>query len=159
MIARFGGKPLKPLGVATVFTLFAIFYLATAVHLPLGTRNQPGPGVYPILVGLLMLGSSLSLLLRALLGRQAVHAPVEWPSGLARWRMLAVAGASAGYILLMPYLGDALAGMGTMLLVLRVMGMRRWLMACALAVGMALTFHYVFVVLLSIPLPRGVLFD
>ncbi len=159
MIARSERKPATRLGVATVFTLFALFYLATAVRLPLGTRSQPGPGVYPILVGLLMLASSLGLALQALLSRRAAQSPVEWPSGLGRWRMLAVAGAAAAYILLVPYLGDALAGMGAMLLVLRVMGMRRWLVASALAVAMALTFHYVFVVLLSIPLPRGVLFD
>ncbi len=152
-------KSRTPLGAAIAFVLFAIFYLDTAVHQPLGTRSQPGPGVYPILVGLLMLGSSLGLALQAMRARHATQAPFEWPTGTAGWRMLAVAGASAGYILLTPYLGDALAGIGAMLLVLRVMGMRRWLVACALAVGMALAFHYVFVVLLSIPLPRGVLFD
>ncbi len=153
------GRRRTPLGVATVFILFSIFYLATAAHLPFGTRNQPGPGVYPVLVGLLMLGSSLGLALEAVLGRRAAESPIEWPTGVAGWRMLTVAGASAGYILLVPYLGDALAGIVAMLLVLRVMGMRRWLVACALAVGVALTFHYLFVVLLSIPLPRGVLFN
>ncbi len=144
---------------ATVFILVALFYLATALGQPLGTRSQPGPGVYPILVGLLMLGSSLGLVLQAMRGRQATQPSIEWPTRLAGWRMLAVAGASAGYIFLIPYLGDTLAGIGAMLLVLRAMGMRRWWMASALAVGMALAFHYVFVALLSIPLPRGVLFD
>ncbi len=148
-----------PPGAATIPILFAVFYLATAAHLPLGARHQPGPGVYPILVGLLMLGSSIGLALQAMLGGQAAQTPVEWPTGVAGRRMLAVAGASAGYILLLPYVGDAVAGVATALLVLRVMGMKRWWAAWALAVGLALTFHYVFVVLLSIPLPRGLLFD
>ncbi len=145
--------------VATILILFAIFYLATAAHLPLGARHQPGPGVYPILVGLLMLGSSIGLARHAMLGGQAAKPPVEWPTGVAGRRMLAVAGGSAGYILLLAYLGDVVAGVATTLAVLRVMGMRRWWVAWALAVSLALTFHYVFVVLLSIPLPRGVLFD
>ncbi len=148
-----------PTGAATILILFAVLYLATAAHLPLGARHQPGPGIYPILVGLLMLGSSIGLALQAMLGGQAARAQVEWPTGIAARRMLAVAGASAGYILLLPYVGDAVAGVATALLVLRVMGMRRWWVAWALAVGLALTFHYVFVVLLSIPLPRGVLLD
>ncbi len=145
--------------VAIILMLFAILYLATAVHLPLGARHQPGPGIYPILVGLLMLGSSIGLALQAMLGGQAAQPPVEGPAGVAGRRMLAVAGASAGYILLLAYLGDVVAGVATTLAVLRVMGMRRWWVAWALAVSLALTFHYVFVVLLSIPLPRGVLFD
>ncbi len=162
--ARDGGagvtrKLRAPPGAATILILFAVFYLATAAHLPLGARHQPGPGVYPILVGLLILGLSIGLALQAMLGGQAARTPVEWPTGIAAWRMLAVAGASAGYILLLPHVGDAVAGAATALLVLRVMGMRRWWVAWALAVGLALTFHYVFVVLLSIPLPRGVLFD
>jgi putative tricarboxylic transport membrane protein len=152
-------KQRMPLVVAGVFVLFAVFYLAEAAREPFGTPDQLGPGVYPVLVGLLMLGSSLGLALQAARGRQAAQAPIEWPTGKALGRMLAVAGASAGYILLMPYLGDAVAGILAMLLVLRVMGMKRWWLVCALAVGMALTFHYVFVVLLSIPLPRGILFD
>ncbi len=152
-------RPRTPLVVAGVFSLFALFYLAEAMRQPFGTPEQLGPGVYPVLVGLLMLGSSLGLALQAAFGRDTLRIPVEWPAGSALWRMLAVGGASAGYILLVPYLGDAAAGILAMLLVLRVMGMRRWLVACALAVGMALTCHYIFVVMLSIPLPRGVLFE
>ena len=144
--------------VAGVFVLFAAVYLAGAMRQRFGTADQPGPGVYPTLMGLLMLGASLGLALQAWLGKQGAQEPIEWPTGKALWRMLAVGGASAGYIVLMPYLGDALAGVLVMLLVMRVMGVKRWLVAGALAVGMAVTFHYVFVEVLSIPLPRGILF-
>jgi len=152
-------NPRIPLPIAGLFVLVAVLYLAAAVRLPFGTPDQLGPGVYPALVGLLLFGSSLGLAFQSWRGSQVVQARVEWPTGMARWRMAAVVGASAGYILLMPYLGDAAAGVLAMLIVLRVMGMRRWLVACALAVGMALTFHYVFVDMLSIHLPRGILFD
>ncbi len=72
--------------------------------------------------------------------------------------MVAIVGVCFGYLFLLPYLGDLPAGAVAILLVLRVMGIRRWLRASAGAVALALVFHLVFVVLLAVPLPAGLFF-
>lgn len=81
---------------------------------------QPGPGLYPLLVGGLLVLSALGVGVEATRGRSQRTA--EWPEGAARARVSAVAGATLGYIMLLPYVGHLLAAVLVTLVVLQVMG-------------------------------------
>lgn len=139
--------------VTTVLVLGSLIYLAEARRYPWGTGDQPGPAVYPVLVGLLLLGSSFGMGVEA-----ALRAPVgglAWPEAAGRWRVVAIVAATLGYIFLLPYLGHPLAGTLATLVVLHVMGTRRWRAKIGLALAAGFGSHYLFAGLLGVPLPVG----
>lgn len=145
------------LATAALTAIVALIYLLEARRYPWGTESQPGPGLYPTLVGIVVILSALGLGVEAAL--RSSPGVVGWPVGPARWRVLAILGPTAGYVLLLPWLGHPLAGTLLMLGVLHVMGMRRrWLLKIAVAAAIGLGSHYVFTVLLGVPLPRGAWF-
>jgi hypothetical protein len=84
---------------------------------------------------------------------------VAWPVGAARGRMIALVAASLGYVLLLPYIGHPLAGTVVTLVALELMGQRGWPLKIALALAVGLGSHYLFAVVLGVPLPRGIWFD
>ena len=148
-----------PLMIFPVLTaVIAVVYLVEDRHYQLGTIVSPGRGLYPLLVGLVALGASLACALEAARGRGQEGVSSDWPAGQGLLRVLVVLAVSFAYVWLLPYLGDTILSGLTILVVLLVMGMSpRW-MAPVLALAMGLAFHYIFSVLLFVPLPSGVLF-
>lgn len=135
----------------------AVVYLVRDRRYELGTIVSPGPGLYPLLVGLVALGASLACVLEAARGRGQEGVSIDWPAGKGLLRVLVVLAVSVAYVWLLPYVGDLILSGLAILVVLLVMGVSpRW-MAPVLAVVMALAFHYIFAVLLAVPLPAGVL--
>lgn len=142
------------LAMAASGLVLALVYLAEALRYARGTLAEPGPGLYPLLVGTLLVLGSLGIGLEAVV--QRAHDGVGWPEGPARWRMLALLAASLGYVILLPYLGHPLAGALVTLVVLHVMGLRRWPLKVGLALVVGLGSHYLFTVVLGVPLPVGI---
>lgn len=134
--------------------ILAFLYLLEGSRYPQGSMAQPGPGLYPLLLGSLLLFSASGLVLEAMFGSS--EPSVAWPSGSARRRFLAVLGATLGYILLLPYLGHALAAALLTLAVLHSMGSSPWPLKIMLSFVLSLASYYLFVLLLGIPLPPGV---
>lgn len=144
-------------GVGLTGVALGLAYLAEALRYPWGTAARPGPGLYPVLVGILLALSSLGVSLEGRRHRED-RGDVSWPRGSARWRVLAALGASLGYVTLLPYVGHPVAGALAIAIVLRTMGMRPWWLVGSAAVGMALGAYYLFGVLLGVRLPTGVWF-
>lgn len=146
----------KPLVMAAVSAIPAIIYLLLARNYALGTAAQPGPGLYPVLVGLFLLMASIGTALESALSQRQDQTKPHWPVGQERRRLLTVMAVCLSYLLVLPYLGDLLSGAVAILVILRAMGMTRWVTSVALAVVLAAVIHYVFVVLLGVMLPQGV---
>lgn len=147
--------PRKHLRVTGILGLILAFlYLLEGSRYPQGSMAQPGPGLYPSLVGSVLLFSASALVLEAVFDPS--EPSVGWPSGSARRRFLAVLGATLSYILLLPYLGHALAASLLTLAVLHSMGRSSWPVKIMLSFAVSLASYYVFVLLLGIPLPPGV---
>ncbi len=133
--------------------VLALAYLAGARTYSWGTPAQPGPGLYPALVGLLLLVSAAWVALEA--WRRPAEVDPDWPIGSPRARVILMLAPTAGYVVLLPYLGHPLAGSLLTLAVLHTMGMRRWATKIAVALAIGLGSHYVFAKLLGVPLPTG----
>lgn len=134
--------------------VLALAYLIEAHRYSWGTTAQPGPGLYPALVGLLVLVSAGAVALEA--WRRRSEPDPDWPAGPARLRVIAMLAPTAGYVLLLPYVGHPVAGTLLTVAVLHTMGMRGWLAKIAVALAIGLGSHYVFAKLLGLPLPTGI---
>jgi putative tricarboxylic transport membrane protein len=153
-------------------------YLINGLPLPQGTAARPGPGFFPLAVG--VFGAAVALVwvvtaLRRPRRASASHAEVldvgpdtevldagadgVWRAGASgRGRVGATAVLLVGYCLLLPWAGYPVTGFLFTGLALRGLG-AGWTSAIAIALASAVVSYYVFAVMLGVPLPRGVLLD
>jgi len=143
--------------VATVGFLLTLRYLIEAIRYPLGTAGQPGPGLYPLLAGGLLMLGFVGAGLEALVSES--KSSVEWPVGGARWRVLAITGAIFAYAILLPYLGHAIMGTLLTLAVFETMRQRSWTVKILLSLIIGVGSYFLFVIVLGVPLPMGSLFE
>ena len=127
-------------------------------RLPLarGTAARPGPGFFPLAVGVFGAGVALTWVATTL--RRAPVAARAGPAADGRGRVGATVGLLAGYCRLLPWTGYPLAAFLFTALLLRGLG-GRWPAALAIGLAGAAASYYLFAVLLDVPLPRGVFLD
>jgi len=133
-------------------------YLLSAWPLPHGTTARPGAGFFPLGVGafgaVMALVWTVSAFRRApVSGAVDQRAPAE---GVGR--VVATAGSLVGFCLLLPYAGYPGAALVFSAVLLRWLG-AGWGSALVIGLASAAISYYLFGVVLSVPLPRGILFD
>jgi hypothetical protein len=141
--------------LAVTVLAVAVFYLTQALALPLGTVARPGAGFYPSMVAVFACVVGLAAAIRAFVAPRvapAGAASAEIPGG--RRRVTQTTAALAGFCLAMPWVGYPLAAGAFVMVMLRGLG-SRWLAAIATGLLSAAGSHYLFAVLLDVPLPRG----
>ena len=117
--------------------------------------DQPGPGLYPLFVGVLVMVTSIGGILTELLN--PTQGKVELPGRKDLGRMLMVLGGALIYVLFLPYLGHLLSSTLTVFVVLHAMGLSLWYRKIALTIVISVMSYYLFVVFLKVPLPQGLL--
>ena len=134
---------------------FAAGYLGMSFQLPFGRLDQPGAGVFPVMVGVMLLLASLTTMWE---GWQLDKAePIDLPAGADRKRLLNLIGLLLGYFLALPWLGQILSSTVFCILLMRVLSDLRWPRIVAYSLVMSIALYVVFVFLLKVPLPRGTL--
>jgi putative tricarboxylic transport membrane protein len=132
-------------------------YVASGWTLPLGTIARPGPGFYPLAVG--VFGALVSIAWVATTFRQApAVAGGGTTTARGRWRVGVTASLLVGFCFLLPSVGYPLAAFFFTGLLLLGLG-ARWTAALAIALACAVLSYYLFGVLLGVPLPRGPLLE
>ena len=135
------------------FLLLALVGVEESLRLPLGSWQRPAPGLFPLLVSLVLAGMALTLLLVAL----ATHAPAPpGESSAARptkvwWTLVSL----LAFYALLERLGFLIASFLLLFFLLRAIAGQRWRVTLAISVGASLSSYLVFDRLLKLPLPRG----
>ena len=141
------------------FILLGGAYLAASLSLSMGTVEQPGAGLFPVVVGVFILSLSFPGLLGSLKpGKASQVRDSVFPRGKDLRRIISMVLAVLLYALFLPYLGYGICSAFLMAAVLRLLGMKNWSKTAAAAALTALVSYLIFVSLLDIPLPRGSLF-
>lgn len=147
-----------PLIVSCASVLIVLFYLVEDRNYPIGSLSHPGPGLYPMLVGAMMLIATSMTVVEAVKGTNQQGISFDWPHGIGRWRVIAVVLAALGYTLLLDRLGDLVVGFFAAALVTWVMGMKTIWKAVIVAAVLVGLFHLIFAYFLGVPLPQGTIF-
>lgn len=135
--------------------LVAAAYLGLAVQLPFGRLNQPGAAIFPLIVGGLLVVGSLATIWE---GRKTGPTErVEFPAGADRARLLGVVGVLLGYFLALPWLGHLLGSTLFCILLMRLLSGLAWPRVVLYSILITGTVHVVFIHMLGVPMPRGVL--
>ena len=134
------------------FLAASVAYLVASLTFPFGNVARPGPGFFPVGVGLFLCLAAGTLALGAARGAAG---PAATPGADARMRVIVTAAALIGFCLLLPWIGYPLCAFLFVALLLRQLGGTRWPGALVTAAVSAFLSHYLFGVLLGVPLPGG----
>ena len=137
---------------------FGALTAALSLQLPMGTARMPGTGLFPLALGLALMGLAAGQWLREYRARpKAPAAPAPGEAGARRRVAQFMAAVVAATALLQP-LGYVASGFLLMLMLLAVFGLRRWGVVAAIAAGSAAASWVIFVRWLNIPMPSGWIF-
>jgi putative tricarboxylic transport membrane protein len=130
-------------------------FLSQALSLPFGTAERPGAGFFPTLVALFACAVGIVATVRSFVlarggaGSSAVPlAPEE------RTRVIVSIALLVLFCALLPWAGYPIVACAFVVVLLRRLG-ASWRGAVVTGVASAAVSHYLFAVLLDVPLPRG----
>jgi len=151
----------KEITTTLVLLLFGAGYLVYSTEYPVGAWNNPGPRVFPLFVGgvlvILAFGHFIqSLRSRKSEEREEIAQPTKKPLGASR--PLFLAGVFVVYILMIEGVGFFVSTVAFVVMSSRLMGAKDWVRPLGLALGVALFCYLLFEVWLKLSLPRGLLF-
>lgn len=134
--------------------LGSALYLGLSFQFPFGEMDQPGAAVFPIMVGTLLVVASLAVLWEGWRMDRAEEVGV--PAGADAGRLLILIGLLFGYLLALPYLGQIVGSLLFCTVLVRVLSPLGWARTVAYSLVISIGLYAVFVVLLQVPMPRGI---
>jgi len=148
------GKDMKnrDLVSSAVWIVFGILFVAGSLHEGLMRRGVPGPGFLPFLSGLALIFVSLFVLIPALYQNEKTASNIFFPRKL----LFALISLFA-FGFAMQYVGYLLTTFLFMFFIGRLMEPKGWRTITLLALLTAVLSHILFVVLLEVQLPKGLL--
>jgi putative tricarboxylic transport membrane protein len=135
--------------------LLSMVYLGASLQLPFGRMATPGEALFPVLSAVVLFGASLATIWEG--WRMEPSEQVELLAGANLQRLLGLLGLIVGYLLALPWVGNLIARTTFVALLIRLRSGVTWPRSIAYAVTMAVAIHVVFVTVLNVPMPRGVL--
>jgi hypothetical protein len=136
------------LGAAVVAGVVGIAGVIGSLALGLGRLTQPGPGLWPFVVCVVVTVLSIAL---ALVGRHGTDTEKFSRSSV----LTAVAVLTlVVFAAVLPLIGFEIPSLLLTFVWLRFLGKESWVSSVAISVGTVAAFYVLFVLLLQIPLPR-----
>ena len=135
----------------------SLFIVVLSYKLGLGGLHNPGPGLWPFILGILLLIISLYLLLRHLFRMGAKGETVKEEQGqISFWRISLVLVLLFAYSLLLEKLGYLIATFMLLSILSKSMGSKKW---TSVLIGSVLTVLVTYFVFTSLGLrfPKGIL--
>ncbi len=161
-------SPRKDIAGSLVLILFSATFLIYTTRYPLDSWESPGPAVFPLILGGVLLLLAVWQLIRAL---QAPRMPDSGGEKVSKVDAVAFLHDNQGeakvliltallvlYILLIQWIGFFVSTFLLMILTSRLMEAKDWVRPIALSLGIGIFCYLLFEVWLKLSFPRGILF-
>ena len=132
----------------------SIAYLVAALGMPQGTSAQPGPGIWPAAVGAAWVAISLIVIAEAAFTSQ-VAGSLDLPVGIYRRDVIIFSVATVAYVVLLPLLGQYIAGSLYCVALVKFLSRLPWWRAALYGLALAISISWIFLNLLQVRLPEG----
>ncbi|WP_120004071.1 tripartite tricarboxylate transporter TctB family protein [Nesterenkonia muleiensis] len=140
------------IGIATL--VFASIYFWQAFQLPAGSQSRPGPGIYPLLIAILLIISSILVIVQSFIKKdhEVAMAPLDrdGKKKIAKFFLSTVI-----YILLLPALGNYIAGTLYVSYIFFVIGNLNIIKSIAFGAIISVTLSYIVIEFLGVRFPQG----
>jgi hypothetical protein len=143
-----------------IFIFAGIYGLIFGLHLPLGSLREPGPGMLPLALSLLLILSGIPRFFQGRSKREEDEQQREPTRGESLKKLitpLKIVGVTGGFILALEGLGYLLASLIYMFLLFFWISRYRIWAAIALSLVIGLGSWVFFGRILAVPLPKGIL--
>jgi len=143
---------------AMIWVALGIAVAVGSYKLQLGTLRNPGPGLMPFLLGIILLLCSLPILVRSLMVIKIKAKQGDggiW-SGVQFKRLILVLASLVGYGMIIEEVGFIVSTFFLLFVLFKIIGSRKWLFALITSVIVVLLSYLLFVVVLDIELPSGI---
>ena len=143
-----------------------LVYEIMALKMPQGRLSYPGPGLFPMIIGIFLEATALGCLLQEILPRKRGAGPsssslpnqdAAAPANRNVIKTFQLMALMIGYTLVLKPLGFLISICTFMVVAIRIFGYRRWVPALAMAAVIAGISYVSFVLWLKVPLPLGIL--
>lgn len=134
--------------------LLSAVYLALSSAYPWGSLSEPGARVWPTVVGAMLVLASLCVLWEA--WRMAPAERFELPAGPAARRVALMVLLLLAYFAALEWLGQLVASTLFCVLFMKLVSPLSWPRVIGCSITICVTLYLLFVVLLKIPLPKGI---
>ena len=151
----------KEITSSLVLVLFGAGYLAYSTEYPMNAWNNPGPRVFPLIVGgalAILAVCRLIQTLRTWKKEEVQEGVCSNRESLRASRPFPLVVVFVAYILMIEGAGFFLPTVAFVVMSSRLMGAKDWVRPLGLALGVALFCYLLFEVWLKLSLPRGLLF-
>lgn len=161
--------PRKEIASSLVLILFSLTFLVYTTRYPLDDWASPGPAVFPLLLGGVLLLLAFWQLIRAFLAQRtsdkggetrskvkALKAFLHENQGEAK--VLILTSLLILYIVMMQWIGFFVSTFLLVILSSRLMEAKDWFRPILLSAGVGLFCYFLFEVWLKLSFPRGILF-
>ena len=143
-----------------VIFLFGLLTTVLSLKWPIGTFRMAGSGMFPLILGILLMILSVIFVLRIFFqgkkgkkGQIKKEAPSE--SSESPVQLILFLGTMVLVTVFFNQLGYPLSSFLLMVALLRILGVKRWRFTLPLSFITAVVCYFIFVQFLKIPLPKG----
>jgi hypothetical protein len=146
------------IGGSIVF-IFGGITAILSLQMPLGTFRMAGPGLFPLCLGVFLMILSAILIANVKFGKKSAgEKPGEITQAPRSTRqMLLFLGGTVLAVAGFDTLGFPLTSFLLMVLLLRSLGIKKWPFLIIMSLATAIASYIIFVQLLKIPLPKGLI--
>jgi hypothetical protein len=161
--------PRKEIVSSIVLILFSLTFLMYTTRYPLDNWESPGPAVFPLLAGVVLLLLAAWQMIRALLAPKTQDGKGETGSKIkalkaflhenrGEAKVLILTSLLVLYIPMMQWIGFFVSTFVLVILSSRLMEAKGWIRPIVLSVGVGLFCYSLFEIWLKLSFPRGILF-
>ena len=139
------------------FLILGAGFTFEAMKLRTGSFKNPGPGLFPLIIGVFIVTLSLILFIKAALEKSEPGEARTLSGGRGRKGSLLVLSCLVVYFTFFEYLGFLLSNVIMMLVLLLGLERQRWSLVIPLVIIIPIVSYMLFYYWLDIPLPPGIL--
>ena len=143
--------------VGAVIFLFGLITTFLSLKMPIGTFRMAGSGMFPLILGILLMILSGAFVLRIFFQgkEEQVKKETSIESSESPMQLILFLGTMALATLFFNRLGYPLTSLLLMLALLRILGIKGWGLNILISVVTAVGSYFLFVKWLDIPMPKG----
>lgn len=141
--------------IASVFMVFAIFVIYMSLQLPPSKDGVPGPGTWPILISLIMIGAAITIIINAIRNKDNEQLVLNTVN---HYRVYITMGILIGYLLVMYFIGFFVSSVLMLYILITWYSSYNLLVRLISSLSVVTIVYLVFTQILNVPFRFGLLF-